>query len=270
MTAPHEIAPAQLARLLGTPEAPLILDLCLPEDFALDPRVIPTARRAAHGDVAALAPRLAGRRTVAVCQKGRKVSQGAAALLRAHGIPAEHLAGGVHAWRDAGLPLTPLAALPAPIGDATLWVTRHRPKIDRIACPWLIRRWVDPGARFLFVAPSEVAGVAERFGAAAFDTEGAPFTHDGPLCTFDAMLRAFALDTEPLQTMAKVIRAADAGDHAAAPQAAGLLALSVGLSRMHRDDLAQLEAGMILYDALHRWARDGQGEGHGWPAGHGA
>jgi hypothetical protein len=174
------------------------------------------------------------------------------------------LEGGTLAWAEAGLPMVPLAALPAP---GTPWVTRHRPKIDRIACPWLIRRFIDPSAPFLFVAPAEVPAVAERFGALPFDIEGAAFTHRGALCTFDALLEDFALRTPALDRMALVIRAADTDRHDLAPQAAGLLALSVGLSRMFRDDLQQLEAAMTLYDALYRWARDAQDEGHDWPAG---
>ena len=149
------------------------------------------------------------------------------------------------------------------------WVTREHAKVDRIACPWLIRRFIDSDARFLFVAPTEVAAVAERFGAVPFDIEGVELSHRGDLCSFDAILDDFGLRTEALDRLATVIRGADTDRHDLAPQAAGLLALSVGLSRMHKDDLAQLDAGMGLYDALYRWARDGFAEGHDWPAGRG-
>jgi hypothetical protein len=146
-------------------------------------------------------------------------------------------------------------------------VTRARPKVDRIACPWLIRRFVDPGAVFLFVAPAEVPAVAERFGATPFDVEGCFWTHRGPLCTFDVMVEEFGLaGLAPLAQMAPIIRGADTARPELAPQAAGLLALSLGLSRMHRDDLAQLEAGMPFYDALYRWCRDARAETHDWPA----
>lgn len=147
------------------------------------------------------------------------------------------------------------------------WVTRERPKIDRIACPWLIRRFIDPTAPVLFVAPSEVEAVAGRFGAIPFDIEGVTFSHRGERCSFDALLDDFQLHTEALDRMAAVIRGADTDRHDLAPQAAGLLALSVGLSRMFRDDLQQLDAGIALYDALYRWARDGHEEGHDWPQG---
>jgi hypothetical protein len=159
--------------------------------------------------------------------------------------------------------MPPLASLPAP-GSA--WVTRHRPKIDRIACPWLIRRFIDPTARFLFVAPGEVSDVAARFDAIPYDIEGVTVSHRGDECSFDALLDDFDLHCAPLDRLATVIRAADTDRHDLAPQAAGLLALSVGLSRMFREDLQQLEAGMTLYDALYRWARDGHEEGHDWPA----
>jgi hypothetical protein len=172
------------------------------------------------------------------------------------------LEGGTLAWAEAGLPMVPLAALP----PGPLWVTRHRPKIDRIACPWLIRRFVDPAASFLFVAPAEVQAVADRFSATPFDIDGVHWSHRGERCTFDTMIQEFGLSTPALDRLATVVRAADTDRHDLAPQAAGLLAVSVGLSRLFRDDLQQLDAGMNLYDALYRWARDGHDEGHDWPA----
>ncbi len=259
----NQITTIQLSRLLGTPETPAIIDLRIPEDIASAPWIIPTSRLVPHTDLEAVLASLAGRRVVTVCQRGLKISDGAAALLRTHGITAENLEGGTEAWAAQGLPLTPIAALP----ETHLWVTRYRPKIDRIACPWLIRRFVDPAARFLFVAPSEVQGVADRFGALPFDIEGAPYSHRGDGCTFDTMLAEWHLATPALDRLALVIRAADTDRHDLAPQAAGLLAMSVGLSRLYRDDLEQLQAGIGLYDALYRWARDGYEEGHDWPAG---
>jgi rhodanese-related sulfurtransferase len=259
MPGPNSISPAQLSRLIGTPECPVILDVRLPEDVAADPRRIPTARRTAYANP--VAP--PGAKVVVACQGGRKLSEGAAALLRVAGHTAEVLEGGHLAWAEAGLPLVPDSLLPA----TGLWVTRHRPKIDRIACPWLIRRFINPAARFLFVAPGEVASVAERFAATPFDIDAVTYSHRGDKCSFDAVLDDFALHTPALDRLALVVRAADTDRHDLAPQAAGLLALSVGLSRQHRDDLEQLEAAMPLYDAFYRWARDGFDEGHDWPAG---
>ena len=145
------------------------------------------------------------------------------------------------------------------------WVTRERPKIDRIACPWLIRRFIDPRAVFLFVAPAEVDGVAERFGAAPYDIEGAFWSHRDDLCTFDVLLAEFGLSSPALDRLALIVRGADTARLDLAPECAGLLAASLGLSRMYSDDLAQLEAGMALYDAFYRWARDAVDEQHNWP-----
>mgnify|MGYP001797494295 CR=1 FL=1 len=263
MPAFAEISPSQLSRLIGLPDCPAIIDLRIDEDFDADPQVLPGAVRFPHTDPAAIAAYLEGRRSVVYCQKGRKISQGVAALLRTEGLECEVLEGGHFAWRDAGLPMVPANAIPR-VKDQqhTLWVTRHRPKIDRIACPWFIRRFIDREARFLYVPPSDVALVAQKFGATPFDVDGLGFDHAGERCSFDAMLDAFDLRTEVLDRLATVIRAADTDRHETSPQAAGLLAVSVGLSRMYRDDNAQLEAAMPLYDALYRWARDGFTEGH--------
>ena len=147
------------------------------------------------------------------------------------------------------------------------WVTRERPKTDRIACPWLIRRFVDPWAVFLFVTPSEVPAVAQRFGAAPFDIEGEGvfWSHRGERCTFDIMVQEFGLATEPLLRLAAIVRGADTARPDLVPEASGLLAASLGLSRMYDDDLEQLEAGIVLYDAFYRWCRDASGETHNWP-----
>jgi hypothetical protein len=141
--------------------------------------------------------------------------------------------------------------------------------VDRIACPWLIRRFVDPKAVFLFVSPSEVLAVAEKFGAAPFDIEGERvfWSHRGDRCTFDVMVEELGLATEPLLRLASIVRGADTARLELAPQAAGLLAVSLGLSRMYAADLEQLEAGMVVYDALYRWCRDATDEVHNWPAG---
>ena len=268
MASPNSIAPRQLLRLIGTPQSPVIVDICLDEDFHDDPYLIPGSLRHPAGDVSGLATMLSARPAVIVCQKGKKLSQGVVSWLRSEGMKAEYLEGGVYAWRDMPDAIrVPAAAIPPHVGEQTLWVTRHRPKIDRIACPWLIRRFVDPRAKFLFVAPDEVENVAQAFQATPFDIENTFWTHRGDRCTFDTMLDEFQLHCPALDRLAKVIRAADTNRHALAPEAAGLLAVSVGLSRQHRDDHDNLTAGMTLYDALYRWARDGYDEGHDWPTG---
>ncbi|MCP5071884.1 MAG: sulfurtransferase, partial [Rhodobacteraceae bacterium] len=188
MPAPTEITAKQLNRLIGTPECPVLIDICIDEDFADDPRFIPGARRHPFDRIGDLAPELTGKRVVVICQKGMKLSQGAAAFLRALGVAAEHLRGGNIEWRNQGYPLVPADKIPSLHDGTTLWVTRHRPKIDRIACPWLVRRFVDPQAVFLFVSPSEVLNVADRFNATPFDVEDVFWSHRGDLCTFDVMV----------------------------------------------------------------------------------
>ncbi|HYF56477.1 MAG TPA: sulfurtransferase/chromate resistance protein [Salinarimonas sp.] len=268
MSSNTTISADKLARLVGRPDGPALVDVRLDEDFAADPRHLPGAVRRPFRAASDWAPEFAGRSAVVICQKGLKLSQGVAAWLRHAGIPAESLEGGAVGWAAADLPMVPDAKLPP--RDArgrTVWVTRTRPKVDRIACPWLIRRFVDPGAVFLFVAPSEVMGVADRFGAAPFDIEGEGvfWSHRGERCTFDVMIEELGLATEPLLRLAAIVRGADTARLDLAPEAPGLLAASLGLSRMYADDLAQLAAGMDLYDAFYRWCRDATDETHNWP-----
>jgi rhodanese-related sulfurtransferase len=269
MSSINSISPEKLARLIGVPHGPALIDVRSDEDFAADARLIPGAIRRSHATVASWAPQFNGQAAVAICEKGQKLSEGVAAWLRHAGAASgEVLAGGHAAWVAAGLPLVPEAILPPrdPQGR-TVWVTRARPKVDRIACPWLIRRFVDPSAVFLFVAPAEVTAVAERFAGAAFDIEGEDvfWSHRGDLCTFDVMVQEFGLsDFEPLQRLAVIVRGADTARPDLAREASGLLAASLGLSRMFDDDLAQLDAGMLIYDALFRWARDAVDERHDW------
>ncbi|MBC8036610.1 MAG: chromate resistance protein [Rhizobiales bacterium] len=266
MSAPNTISPDKLNRLIGTPSAPVIIDVRNGEDFAADPLIIPASLRRSHVDAAAWASNFTGKDVVAVCHHGAKLSHGAAAWLRHAGAAAVNLEDGFEGWKAAGLPLVPVDKIP-PRDDQgrTVWVTRARPKIDRIACPWLIRRFVDPSAVFLFVAPSEVSMVADRFGATAFDIENTFWSHRGEACTFDTMIAEFGLATAPLLRLATIVRGADTAKLDLAPEAPGLIAASLGLSRMFSDDLKQLDAGMLLYDAFYRWCRDATDETHNWP-----
>ncbi len=267
MASPTEITPKQLARLIGTPACPTLIDVRIDDDFNEDPRLIPSAHRHSFTDAQALAAQMRGQDVVIYCQKGFKISQGVAAILRAQGVHAETLAGGQYAWRDQSLPLVNATKIPAPnTQKKTVWVTRHRPKIDRIACPWFIRRFIDPSAEFLFVEPSQVINVADRFGATPFDVEDVLWSHRDEGCTFDTMVSEFGVSIPALTHLATIVRAADTNQHDLAPEAAGLLAASLGLSRMYRDDLEQLNAGMSLYDMFYRWCRDATNEGHDWPS----
>lgn len=266
MPAPNEITVTQLSRLIGTPDCPLIVDISIDPDFEDDPHLIPGAFRHPHKDVDGLKALINVRDCVIACQQGIKLSLGLVAWLRGDGIAAEYLQGGNNAWRDAIDTIRiPASAIPAFVDKATLWVTRHRPKIGQIACPWPIRRFVDRNARFLFVSPVEVIGVSGRYGATPFDIEGVAFSHHGQGCTFDAILDTFHLHLPALDRLARIVHAAEMNRQNDAREAVGLLARAVGLSRQYKDDQQQLEAGMAIYDALYRWARDGQNEGHDWP-----
>jgi len=266
MAAPNTISIAKLVRLIGTPKCPVLVDVRGQDDFEADPHLIPSSTHCASNKLEDRAEGYGGKSAIVICQQGSSLSQGAAALLRDQGVPAEVLDGGFEAWRQERLPLVPFAKLPPvdPRGR-TVWVTRARPKIDRIACPWLIRRFVDPHAAFLFVAPSDVVAVAERFGGVPFDIEDVFWSHRGDTCTFDTMVEEFGLDTAPLLRLANIVRGADTARPELSPEAPGLVAASLGLSRMYADDLQQLEAGMLLYDAFYRWCRDATDETHNWP-----
>ena len=266
MASINSISVNQLGRLIGTPKCPLLIDVRIDDDFSRDPRFIPTSTRRSHHNAGEWAPSIEKRPVVVVCQRGEKLSHGTAAWLRHEGIPAENLEGGFEAWQKAGLPLVPSDKLPArDAAGRTVWVTRERPKIDRIACPWLIRRFVDRNAVFLFTKASEVPLVADRFSAAPFDIENVHWSHRGERCTFDVMVEEFGLGTEPMQRLATIVRAADTARLDLVPESHGLLAASLGLSRMYDDDLQQLDAGMTLYDAFFLWCRDATDEPHNWP-----
>jgi rhodanese-related sulfurtransferase len=266
MAAPNTISIDKLVRLIGTPKCPMLVDVRPQGDFEADLHLIPSAIHRSFDKLGGRVEAYVGHSAVVICQNGGSLSQGAAALLRNQGVPAEALEGGVEAWKKERLPLVPFAKLPPVDAQGrTVWVTRTRPKIDRIACPWLIRRFVDPHAVFLFVAPSEVVAVAERFGGVPFDIENVFWSHRGETCTFDTMVEEFGLGTPPLLHLATIVRGADTARPELAPEAPGLLAASLGLSRMYADDLQQLEAGMLLYDAFYRWSRDATDETHNWP-----
>jgi rhodanese-related sulfurtransferase len=223
MSSYTSISSEKLSRLIGTAKAPTLVDVRLDEDFAADPRLIPGAVRYSHRDVQDWASRLTGQSVVVVCQKGQKLAEGTAAWLRCNNITAEILEGGHLGWREAELPTVPADKIPKRDGRGrTVWVTRSRPKIDRIACPWLIR-------------------------------------------TFDVMVKEFSLATPALERLATMVRAADTARLELSPEAPGLLAASLGLSRMFDDDLEQLSAGLLLYDAFYRWCRDATKETHNWP-----
>ncbi len=270
MASYNSISPEKLARLIGTPKAPVLLDVRDADDFSADPSLIPASIRRDYATVNDWSAAYRGQTVVVLCKAGAKLSEGVAAWLRLEGAAAEVLEGGFDAWQALQLPAIPASRLPGGnLSGGTVWVTRARPKIDRIACPWLIRRFVDPHASFLYVTASEVEAVAERFGATPFDVEDVFWSHRGEDCTFDTMVKEFRLALPALEHIARIVRGADTDRLDLAPEAAGLLAMSLGLSRMYADDIEQVEAGMLLYDTLYRWARDATQEKHDWVS-HGA
>lgn len=243
-------------------DSPLVLDVRRPADFEAQPRLVPGAIRVPPGSEASLPADVIARRSLVVyCAHGRSVSQGICEALGARGANAAYLEGGHAAWSAS----QPTIRWRAPLSERpSRWITRERPKIDRIACPWLVRRFIDPLAEFLYVPTGSVLSEAERLGAIPYDVPDVEFSHAGEQCSFDAFLRCFDLRTPALDRLAAIVRGADTARLDLAPQAAGLLAISLGLSLNFADDLAMLEQGCILYDALYSWCRRGQGEGHDW------
>jgi rhodanese-related sulfurtransferase len=263
MPSPTEISVSQLSRIIGLPGAPMLIDTRPSDDGRSHSHLLPTARQMKSAAVSDWAHNFAGRRVIVYCRDGGDVSQGTAAWLRQAGIDAQTLEGGFEAWCKAEQPLLSTSRLPQrDEAGRTTWVTRARPKIVRIACPWLIRRFIDPTAVFLYVIPSEVPAVAKRFAATPFDSSDGIWSDRGEACTFDVMLEQFDLKIEALSRLAAIIRGADTGLPDLTPQSGGLLAISLGYSRMFRDDVAQLDAVMPVYDALYRWCRDGTEETH--------
>ena len=190
-----------------------------------------------------------GKLRVVYCAHGHEISQGIVTMLAVMGHDAVQLEGGFTAWREAGLPETALA-------KGTRWITRERPKVDRIACPWLVLRFVDPNAEFIYVPAAEVLAAAEREGATPYDIPGVAFGHHGDQCSFDAFIAHYRLDDPALNHLATIVRGADTDRPDLAPQSAGLVAIAQGMSaRFADDDHACLSHGLEIYDALYAWCQ---------------
>jgi rhodanese-related sulfurtransferase len=248
----------QLRALARSPFPPTIVDVRRSAAFERDRVRLPMALRREPEAVEHWAAELEPWRPVVVyCVHGHEVSQNAATALRARGLDATYLDGGLEHWRESGNPVEAWA-------PPTRWVTRARPKIDRIACPWLVRRFVDASAEVFYVAPKEVLGFAKANDAVPFDVPDVEYTHDGERCSFDAFVDRHAPGDEALRTLADIVRAADTDTLGQSPQAAGLLAVSLGLGRGLANDAALMKHGMLVYDALYAWCREGRGERHGW------
>ena len=244
-----------LRALIGRKTPPIIIDVRRNERWQEASDLIDGALRRDPAQIEQWKKTLpAGAEVVVYCVHRHEVSQNAAKALGA-----KFLEGGIEHWRSQGGELRA-----KPKGASTRWVTRERPKIDRIACPWLVKRFVDPDAEFLYVPTPDVKKVASEREAVPYDIPDVEFSHDGDLCSFDAFIRRFRLHDPALEELAVIVRGADTGHPELAPQSAGLLAVSLGLSRNFTDDHEMLEHGMVLYDALYRWCKEGKQEAHTW------
>ncbi|MDP2412089.1 MAG: chromate resistance protein [Pseudolabrys sp.] len=266
----YSMLPTELWPLIGTARAPHLIDVRRRDAFDQSPHLLPAAVWRDASAVPHWSAALNRAEPIVVaCKAGHEMSQMTVANLRADGFDARLLAGGYQGWAEAGLPLVNKAALdrlaPSP---PSLWVTRRRPKIDRIACPWLIRRFIDAEARVLFVDPADVANVARESGGIPFDIADVEISHDGERCSFDTLLAIFGLENEPaLARLALIVRGADTARPDLAPEAAGLHAISLGLSQLAGDDdLGLLDSGFLVYDSLFAWLRFAADEHHNWPA----
>ncbi len=268
-SAGYFISPTDLWNLIGSARAPQLIDARRRDVYDAAPGLLPTATWQDANSAGWIESLDRARPIVVACKAAHQMSQMVAADLREKGYDASVLTGGYAGWSDAGLPLIDKATVQrlAP-RQPSLWVTRRRPKIDRVACPWLIRRFIDAKARILFVDPPEVPAVARETGAVPFDIEGIEISHEGSRCSFDTMLKLFGLESEPsLARLALIVRGADTARPDLAPEAAGLHAVSLGLSALAGDDdHGLLERGFMIYDALFAYLRFASAERHNWPA----
>jgi rhodanese-related sulfurtransferase len=278
------IQPSELVQRMQRQNPPLLLDVRRASAFDASPIMLAGAQRCLPEQIAEFAQRETPREVVVYCVYGHGVSQTAAQELRALGWPARYLAGGFRGgeegvdaaeliahWRSVP-PLTFRKRPDLGVNGVapSLWITRERPKIDRIACPWLIRRFIDPLAQILYVPAAEVLQQAQALSATAFDIPDGAISHVEGYCSFDAFLAAFDLHTPALDLMARLVRGADTALLDLEPPCAGLLAITQGMARLHADnDLALLHAMLPVYDALYQWSVDcvqGQLEAHAWRA----
>jgi rhodanese-related sulfurtransferase len=261
----HAISADELARTLGSDRHPLVVDVRRQAAFSASQHLICGSFYRPPEQVATWSRDLpAGRPIVVTCVHGHEVGQNAAAALRDAGFAARYLEGGVEGWIEAGYPHLRKTALYDGT-QATAWITRARPKFDRIACPWLIRRFIDPLAVFHYVPSDQVPAEAHARNAIPFDIPDVTFSHRGETCTFDSMIEDFGLSDQALHRLARIVRGADTSRLDLTAQSSGLYAISLGLGDLIEDDHALLETGLVLYDGLYRWQRDLTRETHAWP-----
>lgn len=245
------ISPAELYESLGTGAAPVLIDVRRPENYDADDALIVGAIRRVPDRVAAWCLAIGKCRAIVVYGvSGGPTSRRVAATLAAAGLSARYVEGGMAAWRENRLPTRRrVGAVPG------RWITRERPTIDRIACPWLISRFIDPEAEFVYVPAASVTAAAKETGATPYDIPNVEFGHHGEHCSFDAFIDVYRIADRALDLLASVVRGADTNRPDLTPQSPGLLAISQGLKRNFADDYAMLAQGMIVYDALYSWCR---------------
>lgn len=244
-------SPIDLYARLGTAAAPLVIDVRPAEAFDSADRLIVAAIRRPPDAVEKWRRGLPANRPVVVyCEHGHEVSQRVATALRAGRIRATYLDGGLQAWQEHHLP----TRRKRETSDA-VWVTRERPKIDRIACPWLVSRFINPHADFRYVPATEVVRVARETGGIPYDVKDVEFGHVGERCSFDAIVAAYDIHDAALDRLAIIVRGADTSRPDLTPQCEGLLAISYGLSANFSDDHEMLSHGLVMYDALYTWCR---------------
>jgi rhodanese-related sulfurtransferase len=254
------ISSAELLARLDSSAPPIVIDVRKAPAFRDASDMISGALRRDPASLEQWARSLPLASTAIVyCVHGHEVSQNASKALRQIGISTQFLEGGIEAWRASGGGL-----YGKPAGASSRWVTRERPKIDRIACPWLVKRFIDPEAEFLYAPTPDVRKIAAEREAVPYDIPDVEFSHVGELCSFDAFIKNFRLRDPALDELALIVRGADTGRPELAPQAAGLLAISLGLSLNHKNDFEMLERGMTMYDALYAWCKKGKDEVHTW------
>ncbi len=266
--APFSITAEDLIRTIGTARAPIRFDTCRGEAFEALDRVIAGAKWRSHRAVDDWVREIsAGADVVVNCLHGHQMSLSTTARLREKGVNARQLAGGIEAYIEAGgVTIKKSDALPTYHDGATRWVTRANPKVDRIACPWFIRRFVDTTAEILYVNADWVKETAIELDAIPFDVPETDFSHEGEKCSFDVFLDRFDVEDSALRHLARIVRGADTARLDLEPEAAGLLAASLGVSAANHDDHAALSQGMVIYDALYSWCRNAVSETHNWPA----
>jgi rhodanese-related sulfurtransferase len=247
----HFISSDDLYKRLGNGKAPLLIDVRRREAFDSDKSLIIGAARRLPDNVKEWLTALPGDRpVVAYCVHGHEVSQGVASTLRSIGMSASYLEGGIKGWQERQLPTRRKRD-----ASENKWVTREHPKIDRIACPWLISRFINPEAEFIYVPGDKVSKVAADVGGTPYDIDGVQFGHIGDRCSFDAIVDAYGVQDPALDRLATIVRGADTSRPDLTPQCEGLLAISYGLSANFPDDHEMLKHGMVVYDALYTWCR---------------